>query len=209
MSDLDLRLVVITDADLAAPRRLVDVVRAAVAAGAPAIQLRDKHATPRALAEQAYALLPIVRQHGARLFINDRLDVAMAVAADGVHLGPDDIPVAAARRVAPPELLIGYSADDTVEARQAERDGASYIGCGAVFGTTTKKEVGDEQIGTRRLDEVARAVTIPVVAIGGITVANIGEISATAASGAAVVGAVMAATAPGEAVAALLRGWRG
>jgi thiamine-phosphate pyrophosphorylase len=209
MSDLDLRLVVITDADLAAPRRLVDVVRAAVAAGAPAIQLRDKHATPRALAEQAYALLPIVRQHGARLFINDRLDVAMAVAADGVHLGPDDIPVAAARRVAPPELLIGYSADDTVEARQAERDGASYIGCGAVFGTTTKKEVGDEQIGTRRLDEVARAVTIPVVGIGGITVANIGEISATAASGAAVVGAVMAATAPGEAVAALLRGWRG
>lgn len=204
---IDLRLIVITDAALAAPRSVLDVVTAALAAGAPAIQLRDKKATARALLEQAEAMLPVVREHGALLFINDRLDVALMAGADGVHLGPDDLPVAAARRVAPPGFLIGHSTDDPRTAQLAERDGADYIGCGAVFGTSTKKETGDERIGPRRLDEVARAVTIPVVGIGGITVENVGLVGATAARGVAVVGAVMAAQDPGGAVRALIEGF--
>jgi len=200
----DLRLIVITDARLAAPRRIADVVAEAVAAGAPAVQLRDKHATARELAEQARQLMSIVHTAGARLFINDRLDVALSVGADGVHLGPDDLPLAAARRISPEGFLIGYSTDDPEAAAIAEREGADYIGCGAVFGTTTKTEAAGERIGPARLDAVALAVRIPVVGIGGITAANVAAVAATRAAGAAVVGAVMGAREVGHIVRELL-----
>jgi thiamine-phosphate diphosphorylase len=120
--------------------------------------------------------------------------VALAAGADGVHLGPDDLPVAAARAVAP-EILIGYSTDDPERARTAQQDGASYIGCGAVFGTRTK-DVGDEAIGIERLRAVVQAVDIPVVGIGGITGENAGAVAAAGAAGAAVVSALMRARAP-------------
>jgi thiamine-phosphate pyrophosphorylase len=201
----DLRLIVITDRASAAPRTVRDVVAAALAAGAPAIQLRDKEATASDLLQQATELLPFVRARGAKLFVNDRLDVALAAGADGVHLGPDDLPVAVARRITPPAFFIGYSTDDPQLARQAERDGASYIGCGAVFGSPTKPEVANEHIGTARLDEVAGAVAIPVVGIGGITLANIAQVAATRAAGAAVVGAVMSAADPASTTRELLR----
>jgi len=200
----DLRLIVITDPQLAGTRSISDIVRAAVAAGAPAVQVRDKRATARELVSLARTLLPITSAAHALLFINDRLDVALATGADGVHLGPRDIPVSAARRIAPLPFLIGCSTDDPVRARQLERDGASYIGCGAVFGTATK-DVAGERIGIDRLDEVARAVAIPVVGIGGVNEANIGSIMRTHAAGAAVVSAVMAADDPGTATRALLR----
>jgi thiamine-phosphate pyrophosphorylase len=204
---LDLRLIVVTDRGLAAPRGVHDIVRAAVEAGAPAIQLRDKAAPAAELLQAARALLPVIRAAGALLFINDRIDVALAAGADGVHLGPHDLPLTAARRIAPPELLIGFSTDNPEMARQAERDGASYIGCGAVFGTSTKPEVGDERIGTARLDEVARAVSIPVVGIGGVGTTNIADIARTRASGAAAVGAVMGAGDPAAAVREIMRVW--
>jgi thiamine-phosphate pyrophosphorylase len=204
---LDLRLIVVTDRGLAAPRGVHDIVRAAVEAGAPVIQLRDKAAPAAELLQAARALLPVIRAAGALLFINDRIDVALAAGADGVHLGPHDLPLNAARRIAPPELLIGFSTDNPEMARQAERDGASYIGCGAVFGTSTKPEVGDERIGTARLDEVARAVSIPVVGIGGVGITNIADIARTRASGAAAVGAVMGAGDPAAAVREIMRVW--
>lgn len=200
----DLRLIVITDPSLAGTRRIVDIVRAVVGAGAPAVQLRDKTATARELAALTRALLPVTSAAHALLFVNDRLDVALAAGADGVHLGPDDIPVTAARRLAPLPFLIGSSTDDPVCARQLERDGASYIGCGAVFDTETK-DVGGERIGLDRLDEVARAVAIPVVGIGGVNQANIGSIMQTHAAGAAVVSAIMAHDDPGAATRRLLR----
>ncbi len=178
---------------------------AALDAGAPAIQLRDKHATARELLEQAELLLPLVRARNARLFINDRLDVALLAGADGVHLGPDDLPVRAARAIVPPGFLVGRSTDNVELAIQAEADGASYIGCGAVFGTTSKMEAADERIGTARLDAVARAVRIPVVGIGGINTSNVGEIAATAAGGTAVIGAIMSARDPAATTRALLR----
>jgi thiamine-phosphate pyrophosphorylase len=201
-----LRLMVVTDRRLAEPRTVTEIVEAALSAGTPAIQLRDKEAGAAELFAQARALLPAVRVAGALLFINDRLDVALAAGADGVHLGPSDIPVAAARRIVPPHFLIGYSTDDPDLARAAEADGASYIGCGAVFGTATK-EVGDEAIGVHRLDEVARAVRIPVIGIGGIRPDNIAGVAATRAAGAAVVGSVMSATDTTRAVHALLAAW--
>jgi thiamine-phosphate pyrophosphorylase len=205
----DLRLIVITDRGLAAPRDVMAVVQAALDAGAPAIQLRDKSATAADLLRQARALLPRTRAAGALLFINDRLDVALAAGADGVHLGPDDLPVAAARHIAPPGFLVGCSTDDPEVALRAEADGADYIGCGAVFGTRTKADVGTERIGVQRLDDVAAAVSIPVIGIGGITAGNVADVAASRAAGAAVVGAVMAAADPAAAVTALLGWWRG
>ena len=186
----DLRLIVITDRQLALPRDVLDIVRAALRAGAPAIQLRDKQATARELFEQATRLRTLTREHAALLFVNDRLDVALAAAADGVHLGPDDIPLLAARSAIPPEFLVGISTDDPAAARQAEQHGAAYIGCGAVFGTTSK-DVGGEAIGTARLQRVVDAVGIPVVGIGGIDASNVSAVAATGAAGAAVIGAVM------------------
>ena len=199
----DLRLIVITDAVLATPRSVVDVVAAALRAGAPAIQLRMKDTPARELLDAARVLLERTRAAGALLFVNDRVDVALAAGADGVHLGPDDLPVAAVRSAVPPGFLIGYSTDDAARAARAERDGADYVGCGAVFGTTSK-DVGGEAIGTDRLDQVARAVRIPVVGIGGIGTGNVAQVARTAAAGIAVIGAVMSAPDPGSATRTLL-----
>lgn len=199
----DLRLVVITDARLAAPRSLLQVVGATLVAGAPAVQLRMKDAGARDMVALGLELRRLTHAADALLFVNDRLDVALVIGADGVHLGPDDLPVAAARAAAPPELLLGYSTDDPELARQAVLDGASYIGCGAVFGTSSK-DVAGERIGVERLDAVARAVDVPVIGIGGIEPANVGEVARTRAAGVAVIGAVMAAADPAGATRALL-----
>lgn len=200
----DLRLIVITDPRLAEPRSIFDVVEACVAAGAPAVQLRDKRATARELLEQALRLRDICTAHGALLFLNDRFDVALAARADGVHLGPTDIPLERVRAAAPAGFLIGFSTDDPALAAAAERNGASYIGCGAVFGTRNKPEVGEERIGTGRLAEVVRAVAIPVVAIGGIDPGNVALAAGAGARGVAAIGALMAAADPAAATRLLL-----
>jgi thiamine-phosphate diphosphorylase len=200
---VDLRLIVITDRALAGPRGVLAVVEAALAAGAPAIQLRDKDADAAALLESARTLRALTRRHRALLFVNDRVDVALAAEADGVHLGPDDLPVAAVRASVPQTLLVGYSTDDPDAARRAVAAGADYIGCGTVYATGTKADAG-EAIGLGRLDEVARAVSVPVVGIGGITPERAAELAGTRAAGVAVVGAVMGAKDPADAVRRLL-----
>lgn len=199
-----LRLVVITDSELAAPRDVADVVGAALRAGAPAVQLRDKSLPPRDLLPLAHRLRAATRATGALFVVNDRLDLALAAGADGVHLGPDDLPVAAARRIAPPGFVIGHSADDPGAARAAVAGGADYIGCGTVFTTRTKADAG-AAIGPGRLGEVARCVDVPVVAIGGVTVRNAPRVFVEGAAGCAVVSAVMGAADPGRAVRGLLQ----
>jgi thiamine-phosphate pyrophosphorylase len=201
---LDPRLIVITDRKRAEPRRLEEVLLAALEAGAPVIQLRDKNATARRLYDEAVELLRLVRRFGSLLVVNDRLDVALAAGADGVHLGPGDIPVAAARRGVPPDFLIGFSTDDPELARAAIRDGADYIGCGAVYATGSKPEVAGERIGAAGLAAVVNAVEAPVVGIGGIDTRNVSEVAATCAAGCAVINAVMTAPDPAAAVSQLL-----
>ncbi|MBW3534325.1 MAG: thiamine phosphate synthase [Gemmatimonadetes bacterium] len=200
-----LRLIVITDPRLPERhgRTVETVVEAALAAGARAIQLRDKGAPARILLDRARRLRALTREAGALLFVNDRLDVALAAGADGVHLGPDDLPLAAVREAAGDALLVGYSTDDPERARRAREEGAAYLGCGDVFGTGSKADAG-AVIGLERLDEVARAVAIPVVAIGGVTPERAADVARTAAAGTAVIGAVMGAADPGGAVRALL-----
>lgn len=203
-----LRLILVTDPEMGAPRSLQETVEASLRAGCRAVQLRDKGAGARELLSSAEALRVLTARHGALLFINDRVDVALAARADGVHLGPSDLPVAAVRDWVGDALLIGYSADDVPAARAAQAAGADYLGCGAVFGTSTK-DVGDEAIGPGQLDRVASAVGIPVVGIGGVTVANASQVAATTAAGAAVVGAIMAAPDPEVATRSLLQGLGG
>lgn len=201
---MDLRLIVITDRELAAPRDMIEVVRQCLGAGAPAVQLRDKRADARSLYEQALLLRALTVKHGALLFVNDRLDVALAGGADGVHLGPADLPIALARRIAPRPFLIGCSTDDPAAAARAEAGGADYIGCGAVFGTSSKPEAAGHRIGLAGLQAVVRAVKLPVVAIGGIDLENVAQIPGTGAAGVAAIGAVMGAADPGAAVRELL-----
>ena len=209
MTPPDLRLIVITDPETGPHDNVADVVQAALEAGAPAIQLRHKQATPAELYQETIQIRDLTRRFGATLFVNDRVDVALAAEADGVHLGPADLSVAVARAAATSagresDFFIGASTDDPEHAKRLRADGADYIGCGAVFGTTSKAEVGDEQIGTDRLREVVEAVPVPVVGIGGITPANVQSVAATGAAGVAVIRAVMAADVVEEAVRALL-----
>lgn len=197
-----LRLIVITDRSMIAPRGILEVATEVLEAGAPTLQLRDKSLGAAELLPLAQELRALCRRHGALLFVNDRLDVAMAAGADGVHLGPDDLPVSDARAVAPPGFLIGYSTDDPDEARRAVAEGADYIGCGTVWPTGSKADAGDA-IGPEGVRRVTRAVRVPVVAIGGISVERAAELPSEAA-GAAVIGAVMAAPDPSAATRSLL-----
>lgn len=198
-----LRLVVITDRGRAAPRSIDDVVADALEGGARMIQLRDKSANAQELLAYARRLVRLTRPSRALLILNDRVDVALAAEANGVHLGPHDLPVSVVRGAVPETFVIGYSTDDPENAAQAESAGADYIGCGAVF-STDSKDVGEEAIGLDRLDAVARAVSIPVIGIGGITPARAEAVAGTAAAGVAVIGSVMGAADPRDAVERLL-----
>jgi thiamine-phosphate pyrophosphorylase len=198
-----LRLVVVTDPDCGDGRSVVEVVRAALRGGAPAVQLRWKDAAAREMATLGRALLRETRAAGALLLVNDRLDVALAIGAEGAHLGQDDLPAAAARALAPPGFLIGVSAETLDLARRAAGDGADYVGVGPVYATGSKADAGDA-VGIERVREVAAGAGIPVVGIGGIDGARAAQVLGAGAAGVAVIGAVMRAADPRRAAAALL-----
>ena len=185
------------------PKENIAKVSAALRGGVTAVQLRVKSWSGRECFGTALALKKLCREHGALLLINDRFDVAMAAGADGVHLGPSDLPVDAARRVAGPDFIIGGTARTPELAREAQRLGADYIGCGAAFGTATKDDA--VVIGPEGIKEVLAAVEIPSVAIGGIGPANVSRLAGCGCSGISLSGAVMRAADPKEAAKALMR----
>jgi thiamine-phosphate pyrophosphorylase len=188
-----LRLMVITNVKLARPKTVEFMVEAALKGGARAVQLREKGGTAKELLPRARKLRELTRSYDALLIINNRLDVALAVEADGVHLGAEDFPVGAARSTAPKGFIIGYSTNVAKAAKEAAAQGASYIGCGSVYPTITKEVVGDS-IGVSGLARVAKAVEIPVLGIGGITVEGAQEIAdGSGAAGVAVISAIMRA----------------
>lgn len=204
-----LALIVITDPDCGADRQVVNVVRAALQGGAPAIQLRVKNGTARGMADLGRVLRDDTREAGALLFVNDRLDVALAIGADGVHLGADDLPVEAARRIVPEGFLIGRSVDAAAEVEAALAEGPDYLGAGPVYPTGSKDDAGPV-MGVSGLEQVVRAAgRVPVVGIGGIDIARAGEVAGAGAAGVAVIGAVMRAPDPRLAAEGLLRGVHG
>lgn len=170
----------------------MSMVKAALAGGADVIQLRDKSLSGRDLYALALDMGAMVRASRATFIINDRLDIAQAAGADGVHLGQSDLPVAAARSLAPPSFIVGASVGSVEEAVAAERDGADYIALSPVFSTPTKDDAGPGH-GLEVLSEIRAAVGIPVIAIGGVNSANIKDVVAAGADGVAVISAVLGA----------------
>lgn len=199
-----LHLVVVTDERISHPRAVDDVVAAALEGGCRCIQLRAKGASARTLLDKANALRTLTRRYDALLIVNDRFDIALAAGADGVHVGPDDVPVDVIRKCVPEPFVIGASCDDVDEALRLEAAGADYLGCGTVYATQTKTDAG-AAIGVAKIRELASAVSIPVVAIGGVTSNRAHELSGTGARGIAVVGAVMGASDPEGATRELIR----
>jgi thiamine-phosphate pyrophosphorylase len=187
------RLHVITDARPVG--EVLPVVVAALRGGAPVVQLRTKTGTDRERYELASRVVELCDAHGATCVVDDRLDLALAVGAHGVHLGEHDLPVRVARRVLGVDRLLGATARDARSARWREDEGADYLGVGPVYATTTKDGLPDP-IGVDGVRQVADAVSIPVVAIGGVTASRVGELCAAGAYGVAVVGAVSGADDP-------------
>lgn len=187
-----LLLYVITDTALSQGRSHCEVAEAALAGGATALQLRDKKLKARALTQVGLELRALTRRYKALLIINDCLDIAQAVKADGVHLGLEDLPLEYARRLLGPGKILGATARTPEQALQAQAAGADYAGSGPVFPTRTKTDTGP-LLGPEGLSRICRAVTIPIVGIGGITSTNAAAVLAAGAAGVAVVSAVVGA----------------
>jgi thiamine-phosphate pyrophosphorylase len=190
MTGLIGRLHVLTDAR-GGPEAL-EVVAAAVAVGAPVVQVRHKDCTDRELYDFAARVVELCAGSSTRCLVNDRVDVALAVGAAGTHLGAEDLPLAAARRLAGPGHLLGGTARNPEQARRLVAEGADYLGVGPAYRTTTKSGL-PEPIGPDGVGAVARAVEVPVIAIGGVTAERVGELRAAGAWGVAVVDAVSGA----------------
>jgi thiamine-phosphate pyrophosphorylase len=184
-------LYVIVDPDAMKGRDPVEVADLAIRGGADIIQLRGKTLSGRELFIVGERLRELTGERGVPFIVNDRVDVAVAVRADGVHLGQEDLPIEAARRIVREDLLIGISTHGIEEAVDAERRGASYIGLGAMFPTFTKDDA--RYTGVEVLKGVKHHVTLPVVAIGGINESNVDEVLAAGADGIAVISAVVGA----------------
>ncbi len=185
-------------------RPLEVVVEAALAGGAKAIQLREKDLSTRDLYELVERLLPLVHGRGACLLINDRVDLALALPIDGVHLSRTSLPPAETRALLGPARLIGVSCHSLEEAIEAEREGADFIVLGPLFPTPSKAAYGPP-IGLARLKDVRRRVRLPILGIGGITSSNTASVMAAGADGAAVISAIMTADDPADAVSTLLQ----
>jgi thiamine-phosphate pyrophosphorylase len=183
---------VLTDRDLAGGESHVQIAQAAIAGGATIIQLREKHASGQAFYEAAQKVRQLCREARVPLIINDRLDICLAVDADGVHLGQDDLPGKAARQLLGPGRILGGSATTLEEALQVERDGADYVGFGPVYEARTTKPDTVEPLGLEALSQVCQECTVPVIAIGGINAGNVETVLAAGAHGVAVISAIVA-----------------
>jgi thiamine-phosphate pyrophosphorylase len=189
------RLYLVTDRTRTAGRPLLDVVAAALQGGVDAVQLREKDLTTRALFELGTQLRELCNRHRARLLVNDRIDVALAVHADGVHLPANSFNPGDARHLLGSDALIGVSTHALAEARAADEAGVDFIVYGPIFDTPSKRAFG-APLGLNALAEVTRAVSTPVLAIGGITAGQVPAVRARGAQGTAVVAAILEASDP-------------
>lgn len=189
------RLHVITNTTLQSRWSAEEIARLAIEGGADTIQYRDKQKSTRAMAEEARTIAGFCRRRRIPLLVNDRVDVAVAVDAQGVHLGDDDLPLSVAREILGPERILGASSDNADEANERARETADYAGIGPVFATSSKDDTGP----VLGLDGLARAVSlsgIPLIAIGGITLENLPSVLETGVHGIAVLSEVCCAEDP-------------
>jgi len=201
---IDYSLYLVTDRGLARGRPTLEIVRAAVRGGITCVQLREKAASTREFIEEARQVNAFLNSCGVPLIINDRVDVALAVGAAGVHLGQSDLPLAAARSLAGNSMVIGISAESIRNAVAAQAGGADYLGVSPVFATPTKADTA-APLGLAGLRAIRAAVKTPLVAIGGLTRGNAAEAIRSGADGIAVVSAIVAAEDPEQAARAIKR----
>ena len=187
--DIDYTLYLCTDRQLMTTETIEESVELAIQGGVSVVQLREKTCISREFYDMAKAVKTITDAYEVPLIINDRIDIALAVGADGVHLGQGDIPIGVARNLLGAAKMVGAPANTGALAKEAWHAGADYLGVGDVFGTTTKSDT--RQISLEELKEIRDAVVIPVVAIGGVNEENIGLLKKTGVDGAAVISAVV------------------
>lgn len=198
----DLRLYLIADGGITDRKRLLNIVDEAISAGIRFVQYREKLLSRREIFEYARLLRALTRERGATYIINDYLDIAIAVDADGLHIGQGDLPLSIARRILGRDKIIGVSAHNLTEAREAERGGADYIGLGPIFKTITKETGPPAGIGI--IKEISRNLSVPIFAISGINRTNLDMVLEAGAYGAAVSSAIMKAEDTGKRVKELL-----
>lgn len=189
---VDYALYVLTDAQLSRGRSHREVIAAAIRGGTTIVQYREKNASTRLMIDEALELRDLCRAHGVPFIVNDRVDIALAVDADGVHVGQEDMPASLARKLIGHNKILGVSAENVEQARAAIADGADYVGAGAIFATATKADA-NKPIEIPGLLKIARACTIPIVGIGGINASNAASVIRAGAVGVAVVSAMVGA----------------
>lgn len=188
---IDYSVYLVTDDNCLKGRPLLECVEAALKGGVTLVQYRLKNGDGGVMYTEALKLKALCDKYSVPLIINDRLDIAMAVGAAGVHLGQDDLPCSVARRILGNAYVIGVSAHNPQEAVKAVEDGADYLGCGAVFGSATKTNVSE--LGLQNLEAIRRAVNVPMVGIGGVNSSNYPLVRQTGAEGAAIISGILAA----------------
>ncbi|CAH0221639.1 Thiamine-phosphate synthase [Peribacillus frigoritolerans] len=201
-SQIDLSLYLVTEESIAI-EELTKIIAQSVSGGVSIVQLREKNNSSLSFYEKASALKQLLNELSIPLIINDRVDIALAVGADGIHIGQDDLPLPVVKKMIPEDMIVGVSVSTLEEALEAERNGADYIGVGSVFPTKTKQDA--TLMALEDLGEICRGVSIPAVAIGGITADNISALSDSGLSGTAVVSAIMNADNPKTASESLLK----
>lgn len=187
---VDYSLYLVTDRDLMSSETLEQGVRLALEGGCTLVQLREKNCSSLDFYEMALRIKKACAEFDVPLIVNDRVDIALAAGCDGVHVGQSDIPAAEVRKLIGKDKILGVSASNLQKALKAEKDGADYIGVGAVFSTSTKTDTNS--VTFEQLKEIKEKINIPVVAIGGINKNNLSELKGTGIDGVAVVSAVIA-----------------
>ena len=201
MKDIDLSLYLVTD-NSENEKKFLKTIEEAIIGGVSVVQIREKTAETLEFYNLAIKVKKITTKYNVPLIINDRVDVALAIDADGVHVGQSDMPCDITRKLIGENKILGVSATTIEEAKKAENNGADYIGTGAIFPTTTKNDA--PSITKKDLSDIANSINIPVVAIGGITIENANELKNTGISGLSVVSAIMNAEDPKKASEKLL-----
>ncbi|MCL2761355.1 MAG: thiamine phosphate synthase [Desulfuromonadales bacterium] len=201
---LDFKLYLVTDRKQTLTGTLTEVIEKALKAGVKAVQLREKDLNGRELFQLAYEIRQLTKEYGAKLFINERADIALAVNADGVQLGENSIPVHEVRKIIGDKKLIGVSCHGEESALNAEKTGANFIVFGPVYDTPSKAPFG-HPLGIEKLNSVAKRIVVPIIAIGGIKKNNIQEIVKNGASGVAMISAIISAPDPYEEASEILR----
>ncbi|WP_102401150.1 thiamine phosphate synthase [Haloimpatiens massiliensis] len=187
---IDYKIYLVTDRRFLKNISLKEAVEESIKGGASIIQIREKEATTREFFNIASEIHDITKYYNVPLIINDRIDIAQAIKAEGVHLGQDDMPIEYARKILGEDIIIGISCGNVYEALEAQNKGANYLGLGAVFSTNTKKDI-DIPIGLNGLKEITSKIHIPSVAIGGVNHSNAKSVMETGVSGLSVISCIL------------------